>query len=378
MLTPTEDGVALGEWAVVRYRDQRGREQTILRIVAGDGAVGYYAGRCDEDAIADAAPSVATLDLSDHDAMYRRFVEQRVPNAAARAWDLACWDLEARRRELPLWQVLADEATRERAMLYGDVRWGWFEDVEKFADCVRHRVENEGMHAVKLHVPGTWGLRYDGSEPPGLKTTMACLEAAREAVGPDVVLAYDPFNPEFFSFEEDMQVVDLLADCGYEWHEGGIPELPEEKWRPRYAELCAHARLRIEPEGRWEPGYEPTEDERLLEDLGVPERDVRFAEAGAAGQFHYDVHESGRGLTAGLLLVDTYAGRPELGIRLNFHWHWQPHQHLLFATDPDLHPYLECSSPASVPGRTEGGCLLPPDWIGCYDVDWDYIEENRL
>ncbi len=142
-------------------------------------------------------------------------------------------------------------------------------------------------------------------------------------------------------------------------------------------ELCEYADLRIEAEGGWEPGYEPTEEERAEWDLNMVERDLRWAEAGAADQFHYDMHESGRGITEGLRLIETFRARPELDIRLNFHWHWQPHQHLAFGVEAGLWPYLECSTQRKVPGNTEEGHLLPPDWIGVYDLDAEQVGRPR-
>jgi hypothetical protein len=363
----TKEEVLLSEWEVVHYVDEKDKERDALRITGDDGSVGYFCGGCDEADLSQALPFVEGHNLLDHEGMYDRFCQGRVTNPVAHAWDLACWDLRARRADQPLWQLFG-EKTRERAMMYGDVRWGWFEDVDEFANCVRFRVEEEGLRGVKLHLPGTWGLRYDGTRPPGLETTLSCLRAARQAVGDDVVLAYDPFNPEFFHFEEDLQVVDVLAECGYEWLEGGIPELPEPKWLDKYVELCEHAPMRIEPEGRWEPGYEPTADEVIDEDIGVLERNLRFAQAGGAGQFHYDM-QACRGISAGLKLIEIFRSRPELDIRLNFHWNWEPHQHLLFATEPELWPYLETGSPKGVTGRTtDDGYLLPPDWVGVYQV----------
>jgi hypothetical protein len=35
-----------------------------------------------------------------------------------------------------------------------------------------------------------------------------------------------------------------------------------------------------------------------------------------------------------------------VNIRINFHWKWQPHQHLAFMTDPGIAPYLETTNPA--------------------------------
>ncbi len=372
----------LASWEIVDYIKPdcgKGRKPgQLLRIEARDGRVGYYVGGCDADAIRAALPQVERHDLMDHEGMYARFCAARVTNPGAHAWDLACWDMRARAAAKPLWQLFGS-ATSERTMMYGDVRWGWFNDVDAFADCVRYRREEEGMEACKLHLPGTWGTPWGGGEAPGLKTTMACLEAARKAVGDDFILAYDPFSPEFFHFDEDMQIVDLLADCGYEWHEGGMPELPEDSRLPKYAELCAHAKERgliIEPEGRWGPDDDPSEDDKTDEDIDVVARYMRYAEAGAGHQFHYDV-QTCRGLTAGLRLYNQFAARADLEIRINFHWNWQPHQHLAFMTDPAIAPYLETSSPAGVDGNKDGAWLLPPDWPGCYRIDWDYVQKNR-
>ncbi len=205
-------------WDIVehRYVNTHGKEKTatVLRVLGDNDAVGYYRGGADEGELRLAVPLLGDHDLLDHDSMYSRFVQSRLPSAPARAWDIACWDMHARMLEAPLWHFWQQK--RDRVMLYGDVRWDWFQDVQEFADCVGHRVHEEGMHAVKLHLPGTWGKTFAGEEPAGLEVTLACLRAAREAAGDEAILAYDPFNPECFPFEENLRVVDTLQECGYE------------------------------------------------------------------------------------------------------------------------------------------------------------------
>jgi len=95
------------------------------------------------------------------------------------AIDTALWDLKAKAVEQPLWRLLGG-ATSEKLMAYNtDVGWLHL-PLPTLVDQTRQAVEEQGFRGIKIKV---------GS--PRFETDLRRIEAVREAIGLDLMLAVD-------------------------------------------------------------------------------------------------------------------------------------------------------------------------------------------
>jgi L-alanine-DL-glutamate epimerase-like enolase superfamily enzyme len=94
------------------------------------------------------------------------------------AVDVALWDLFAKVREAPLWQVFGTPARKSVAAYNTDVGWLSFSD-DELVDNVSRAVD-QGFTAVKMKVGG-----------PRLSEDILRCTKVREAVGPTVIVATD-------------------------------------------------------------------------------------------------------------------------------------------------------------------------------------------
>jgi len=102
-----------------------------------------------------------------------------ITQLALAAIDTALWDLKAKHADQPLWRLLGG-ATKERLMAYNtDIGWLSF-SLKELTDGARRAVEQDGFRGIKIKV---------GSAEPVMD--LKRLEAVREAIGPEPMLAID-------------------------------------------------------------------------------------------------------------------------------------------------------------------------------------------
>jgi hypothetical protein len=284
---------------------------------------------------------VDVANLLEHEQFHDLMLAKRVPKVQVATFDIAAWDLHARMLGKPLHALLGTKRTK--VLRYGDVR-GLQPDFspQNYARSAARYLDQTGMLATKLHFPGAMGTADSISFPVLLET----LQAVRQAVGKDKILAYDPCarglaESATNSVDEAKQILKLMDELNYSWIEGPLPPMPYETQIPKYVELVkTGTKQRIQAEG---PGS-PIGDNTPFEDMR------RWAEAGAITQCSTDAQWS-TGVTNCLRCLEHARLHPPLVI--NLHYSQPPHVHLLAAI-PDR-------PPAS--GIRLGGAALSPQFL---------------
>lgn len=359
ILPPLEmpEKVTLESWELAEYPSLPKKLTPVMKIIASNGAIGVskLIGGCRELRAAESA--VAGVNLLDHENLADRMASDGVPKAQATMMDVACWDLHARMLKKPLHALLGTK--KEKILRYGDVR-GQQPDFspKRYAESVARYLERSGLKATKLHFPGALGTK----ESIALKDVLATLGAVREAVGKDIILAWDPYpgsaESATNSVDEAKEILALMDELGYGWIEGPLPPTPYETQIPKYAELVkTGTRQRIQAEGPRSPIGDGTD----LEDM------KRWAEAGAITQCSTDAYIAS-GVTNCLRMLEYAKAHPPMVV--NLHWAWAPHAHLAMAYDEKIFPVAEFPMGEDVPKEfMSGPWLLAPDWPGIYRIE---------
>jgi L-alanine-DL-glutamate epimerase-like enolase superfamily enzyme len=231
---------------------------------------------------------------------------------------------------------------------------------QKYASQVASYLDHTGMIATKLHFPGSMGT--EDSIP--LKDVMPTLSAVREAVGNDIILAWDPYpgsaESATTSLEEAKQMIQLMDELNYAWIEGPLPPVPYETQIPKYVELMQmKPKLRIQAEGP----NSPIGDGTSYADM------VRWVEAGAVNQCSTDAYIK-EGLTHAKRFLDYAKIHPDRKLVINLHWAWAPHAHLVMAYDDSICPIAEFPMTEDIPKEyLDGPYLHAPDWPGIYCIE---------
>jgi L-alanine-DL-glutamate epimerase-like enolase superfamily enzyme len=346
-LAAAAEPIRLKSWELVEVPVASKKPNAMLKLIATNGAVGY-ASAATKDYTA-AAHVVQGANLLDHEPLHDLLLAKRVPKVQVAAFDIAAWDLHARMLGKPLHALLGTKRTK--VLRYGDVR-GLQPNFspQNYARSAARMLEQSGMLATKLHFPGAMGTSDSISFPVLLET----LQAVRQAVGKDPILAYDPCargmaESATNSVDEAKQILKLMDALGYSWIEGPLPPVPYETQIPKYVELMkTGTKQRIQAEG----AGSPIGDETPFEDM------KRWAEAGAITQWSTDAQWS-TGVTNCLRCLEYSRLHPPLVI--NLHYSQPPHVHLAMAYDDTVFPIGE------FPGK--GPWLLAPDWPGIYRIE---------
>jgi L-alanine-DL-glutamate epimerase-like enolase superfamily enzyme len=354
-LEAAEEEVRLKSWELVEIPSLPKKLNPILKLTATNGAVGYS--RPVAKDLAAAAEAVKGVNLLAHDQLYDLMTAKNVLKAQIATLDIACWDLHARMLKKPLHALLGTK--KSKILRYGDVR-GQQPDFspKKYADNVASYLDRMKLQATKLHFPGNMGTSQSIPFPMILET----LQAVRQAVGRDKILAWDPYpgsaESATTSLDEAKQILKLMDQLGYAWIEGPLLPVPYETQIPKYVELVkTGTRQRIQAEG---PGS-PIGDGTPFEDM------KRWAEAGAITQCSTDAYMT-TGVTNCLRMLE-YA-KAHAPLVINLHWAWAPHAHLAMAYDEKVFPIAEFPMGEDVPKEfMSGPWLLAPDWPGIYRID---------
>lgn len=349
------ESARLESWEIVELPRLPARRRKLMKITANTGAVGY-ARACAAD-LKNAAAAAGDANLLDHGALWETLLAKSAPKGEIATLDIAAWDLHARMLGQPLHALLGTKRTK--ALRYGDVR-GQQPDFSpgKYAAGVASYLKRTGLKATKLHFPGNMGT----PESISLDAIKETLRAVRDAVGPEPVLAWDPYpdsaESATRSVAEAKDILKLMDELGYAWIEGPLPPVPFDEQIPKYVELMkSGAQVRIQAEGP----RSPIGDGTSFADM------KRWAEAGAINQCSTDAYIN-TGVTNGLRMIAYARAHPPFAI--NLHWAWAPHAHLAMATEEGIMPVVEFPMGEDIPGEyMSGPWLLAPDWPGIYRIE---------
>ncbi len=355
--TQPAESIRLKSWEVIELPGIAGKNKQVMKITASNGEFGVskLVGGCkDLRAIEEMGKRA---NLLEHEKLYDAIAAAAVPQAQLATFDIACWDLHARMLKKPLHVVLGTK--RNKILRYGDVR-GQQPDFspEKYAKSVASYVTRTKLQATKLHFPGAMGT----NESIEFKLVLETLKQVRKAVGPEILLAWDPYpgsaESATTSVDEAKEIIRLMDELGYAWIEGPLPPMPFETQIPKYVELMRmKPKLRIQAEGPGSPIGDGTPFDIMKQ----------WVEAGAINQCSTDAYIAA-GLTNALRMLEYAKAHPPLVI--NLHWDWAPHAHLAMAYDEKIMPFGEFVWGGEVPrSYMDGPYLRAPDWPGICRIE---------
>ncbi len=353
--------------------------QTLTRIVTDEGVEGYYLGgqgHGDQDGLSPATrdyletrikSTLVGLDPFDREKIWQWLWAAKTPENVIGVVDMALWDLLGRAAGLPVYKLLG--GYRDRVLAYASTypNMGMPEDYAKHAlECKR-----QGYRAYKIHPYYYWDPETKQSvpgRPSHVKWDIACCRAVREAVGDDMVLMYDPWGT-YHIYEEALQVGRELERLNFYWYEHPMPEYRVETYV------------------------------RLARELDIPICSPEIAEGsvytradwilrGASDFSRIDVLRGG--ITAA---KKTIAVCEAYGVRCEVHMSGFGNLQVLGSASEDtcgyyekglLAPGVDYDAPLPYlksvcdPLDAEGFVRVPTAPGLGYDLDWDYVEQNRV
>ncbi|WP_202314939.1 MULTISPECIES: mandelate racemase/muconate lactonizing enzyme family protein [unclassified Mesorhizobium] len=146
--------------------------------------------------------------------------------AAISAVDIALWDIFGKLLGEPVWRLLGGRK-RDRLPAYASGGWA---SAETIGAQLRSYIDEGGFKAVKMRVGA-----MDGA--PNISA--ARVQAAREALGPDIEIMVDAHGT--YTVAEAKRFAHLVADCDLAWFEE--PVIADDK--PGMAELRASTSIPI-------------------------------------------------------------------------------------------------------------------------------------
>lgn len=139
-----------------------------------------------------------------HGRVFPELSRRGVTVAALSAIDIALWDLLGKDLGVPVWQLLGGR----RAESFPAYASGGWAPVQSIGPQLQSYVDQGGFRAVKMRV----GV-MDGKP----EVSAARVQAAREALGPDIAIFCDAHGT--FSVAEAKRFCRLVADCNIGWLE---------------------------------------------------------------------------------------------------------------------------------------------------------------
>ncbi len=285
---------------------------------------------------------------------------------AAGIVDCALWDLAGRLTELPVYKLLGGARDRVAAYASTAPNLGGPEVYAEHALACKR----QGYTAYKVHANICWNphTRQPAPQLPGFpKEDVEVCRAVREAVGEDMVLMLDPFG--VYTLDESLWVGRQLERLGYYWLEHPMVETRVEAYRRLTRELdiaiCSPEHV---------PGGVFSRAEWVLQ--------------GASDMLRIDVYYGG--ITGCWKLINVCQA---FGLQCEIHGPGWAHAQLLGAAPaatcryyergllrPGLDDALAAPYLKSIPDPLDGeGNIVLSALPGLgLDLDWDYIEANRV
>ncbi len=345
--------------------------QSLLTITTDDGPSGHYFGAVNEGAIQQIVRPV----LLGEDPLYRerlwhalkerqRLHLSSLTDRVLTAVDLALWDLAGIALGQPVHKLLGaarDCVPAYASTMVGDDLEGGLDTPEAYA---RYAIwcRERGYPAFKLH---TWQPPIPGA--PSVKRDLAACAAVREAVGPDYPLMLDPFH--YYSRLEALELAKGLESLGFLWME----EPMDEHSMSSYVWLCQQTSLPI-------CGPETAEGKMYIR--------AEWIKAGACDMVRAGVGDVG-GITPQVKIAHLAEA---FGMHMEVHGGGVGNLHVLCAmVSPGLyyergllHPFIDYDAPPPWlnepvdPMDDEGSVHISPEPGLGYDINWDYINSNRV
>jgi L-alanine-DL-glutamate epimerase-like enolase superfamily enzyme len=358
---------------------ERDSIQTLTKIIADDGAEGYYLGGLghgDQDGLL--ADQRATLErrikplLLGHDPFDReKFwhwlwvanIEENLISVV----DMALWDLQARAFGVPLYKLLG--GCRDKVKAYAST----YPNMGTPDDYARHALQckQQGYRHYKIHPYYFWDpltQTPDPGRPSHIAQDIEVCQAVRAAVGDDMVLSFDPWGT-YRTYEEAYRVGRELERLHFYWYEHPMPEYRVAS----YEKLCRELEIPI-----------------LSPEIAAGSLYTRadWIRRGASDMSRIDVLRGGiTGVKKLTAVCEAY------GVRCEIHMSGFANLQILGATSEDICEYYERGLLApgvdyetpppylralGDPLDAQGYVHLPQAPGMGYQLEWEYIKENRV
>jgi L-alanine-DL-glutamate epimerase-like enolase superfamily enzyme len=353
--------------------------QTLTRIRTDEGAEGYYFGghgHGDQDGLTEherammlggIRSKVLGQDPFDRERFWHWMWVSNTPENLLSVLDMALWDLQARAFGVPVHKLLG--GCRDRAKAYASTfpNMGMPQDYADHAAACLAR----GYRAYKIHPYYFWDPetgKPDPGRPSHVEWDIKVCRSVRERVGAEMVLMYDPWGT-YRTFEEAVRVGRVLEELDFYWYEHPMPEYRVDS----YVKLCRELTIPI-----------------LSPEIAAGSIYTR------ADWIHRDASDMSRidVLRGGITGCHKMAAICEaFGVKCEMHMSGFGNLQILGATSEDVCEYYERGLEApgidcnEVPPYVRAICdpldgdgYVPiPQAPGLgYEIDWGYIEANRL
>ena len=352
--------------------------QTLTRISTDEGAAGYYLGGrghgdqdglgADQRAVLEGRIKALVLgqDPFDRERFWHWLWVANVDENLISVLDMALWDLQARAFGLPVYKLLGGCRDKVRAYASTYPNMGTPEVYAEHAlQC-----KQQGYTHYKIHPYYFWDpikQEPDPGRPSHLQQDIEVCQAVRAAVGPDMVLSFDPWGT-YRTYEEAYRVGRALEELNFVWYEHPMPE------------------------------YRVSTYEKLCRELDIPILSPEIAAGslytradwilrGASDMSRIDVLRGGiTGVRKMVAVCEAY------GVKCELHMSGFANLQMLGSTSEDvcgyyerglLAPGVDTETPPPYleaicdPLDSEGYVHLPQEPGMGYRIVWDYIEEHR-
>ena len=353
--------------------------QTLTKIVTDEGAEGYYFGghghgdqdgfHPDERRLMETRIKnmVVGHDPFDREKFWHWLWVANLPENILSVLDMALWDLQARAFGLPLYKLLGGCRDKVKAYASTYPNMGSIEVYAQHAlECKQRGYTHYKIHPYYFYDPIT--KQADPGRPSHIVQDIEVSRAVREAVGDDMVLSFDPWGT-YRTYEEAYKVGRALEELNFYWYEHPMPEYRVSS----YEKLCRELDIPI-----------------LSPEIAAGSIYTRadWIKRGASDMSRIDV------LRGGITGAKKMAAICEaFGVKCEMHMSGFANLQILGSTSEDVCEYYErglvapgidCdTAPAYL--KTIGDALDADGYVHLpqapgmgYQIEWDYIEENRV
>jgi L-alanine-DL-glutamate epimerase-like enolase superfamily enzyme len=367
---PFRNGELLPETTVV---------QTLTKVVTDEGAEGYYLGghgHGDQDGLQPDERAalrgrfrslLVDQDPFDREKFWHWMWVANLPENLISVVDMALWDLQARVYGVPVHKLLGGCRSKVKAYASTFPNMGGPETYAAHAVACKER----GYRHYKIHPYYFWDPttgQPDPGRPSHIEQDLEVCRAVRAAVGPDMVLSFDPWGT-YRTYEDALRVGRELQKLDFFWYEHPMLEYRV----AAYEKLCRELEIPI-----------------LSPEIAAGSFYTRadWIVRGAADMSRIDVLRGG--ITGVKKMVSVCEA---FGVRCEIHMSGFANLQVLGATSEDTCEYYERGLLA--PGMDyetappyleticdpldEQGYVVVPQEPGMgYRINWDYLAEHRI
>ena len=368
--TPFRNGTFLPPTTVV---------QTLTRIATDEGAEGYYLGghgHGDQDGLLPDERAALKgrfrsmllgQDPFDREKFWHWMWVANLPENLISVVDMALWDLQARAFGVPVHKLLGGCRSKVKAYASTYPNMGTPEVYAAHAlDCVQQGYTHFKIHPYYFWDPVT--QTPDPGRPSHIDMDIEACRAVRAAVGPDMVLSFDPWGT-YRTYEDALRVGRVLQELGFTWYEHPMLEYRV----AAYEKLCGALDIPV-----------------LGPEIAAGSFYTRadWIRRGASDMSRIDVLRGGiTGVKKMVAVCEAY------GVKCEIHMSGFANLQILGATSEDTceyyergllapgvdydtpQPYLEAICD---PIDAQGTVAVPQEPGLGYRIRWDYIEAHRI